>query len=53
MGFAAPAVCCSYVRRACRTLKQHRFTQRRTVKGGEDENALTRTIIGLANLYSM
>ena len=38
-------------RRACRTLGQHRSTQRRIPKGREDEYALTRIIIDLASQY--
>ncbi len=38
-------------RRACRTLGQHRSTQRKVPKGRADEDALTRTIIALACEY--
>ncbi len=38
-------------RRACRTLGQHRSTQRKLPQGRSDEDALTRTIIDLACKY--
>ena len=38
-------------RRACRTLGQHRSTQRKVPAGRPDEDALTRTIVSLASQY--
>jgi putative transposase len=38
-------------RRACRTLGQHRSTQRKLPRERADEDALTRTIIALASQY--
>lgn len=38
-------------RRACRTLGQHRSTQRRRPSGPEDEASLTADIIELARAY--
>lgn len=38
-------------RRACRVLGQHRSTQRKTPQGRQDEDALTRDIIRLAETY--
>lgn len=38
-------------RRACRTIGQHRSTQRKIPQGRADEDALTRTIIALASKF--